>query len=171
MHSTTGAASIMALNIGVAWSASFLCHMYGLTWPLLAHIGNIVGIFSIFILYNDVCIYRRIFEKVQLRKCINLSVLTGFFGCILTSMVQYLYFQFLDNGTMMSSILSVLELPEYAEMLKQMSPEMPSIADMTKMLTSMTVGDLTLQLFIMNLMICIPTCIIMAIFGYAKRLK
>ena len=40
----------MAIPLGIVWSASFLCTMYGTTQPLLSMLGTILGVGSIFLL-------------------------------------------------------------------------------------------------------------------------
>lgn len=168
LKSPVAAASTMAALPALLWSASFLCHMFGLKYTLLGHVGNILGFYSVYIVYKSIKVYKIIFEETSLLKCIRIAVLTGIFSCLVTSLVQFAYFMLLDNGKFLTGILSVLEAPGYSEMLSQMSPQGPGVEEITRMLTEMTVSDITIQMGMMNLLIAVPACAMLAILAYAR---
>ena len=98
----TDAAGWMALPIGIMWSASFLCAMYGTKLPLLSMLGTALGIISIYMLYKQLTNYRRFFPSTGWLHVFCLSLLTCLLAGLLTDGVQYLYFAFLDQGRMLS---------------------------------------------------------------------
>lgn len=165
------AGALMALFVGGLWSATFLLHMYGLRLPILGLIGNLVGLVSVWTLYANLLNYKLLFGKVSLTRMITLALLICLMGCMLTGLVQYIYFALLDGGQFMQNIMTVMEQPEYDEALKEMIPVGMSKNDLQKMLQEITVGELTVQLLIMNLMMSIPMGVVFAFAAWVKKMK
>lgn len=165
------AGALMALVVGGMWSVTFLLHMYGMRVPLLGLLGNLLGLFSIWTLYTNLLTYKMLFGNVPLRRMTALGVLICVMGCMLTALVQYCYFMFLDGGLFMSGIMTIMEQPEYDEALKGMMPAGMGKEQLLKMIQEITVGELTLQMLVMNLVLSLPLGIGFALSVWMKRVK
>ena len=77
------AAGWMALPIGLMWSASFLCTMYGTDHPLLSMFSTALGIVSIYMLYKQLTNYRRLYPSVSWLQVLKLSFVT----CLLAGLL------------------------------------------------------------------------------------
>ncbi|MCR5574994.1 MAG: DUF4199 domain-containing protein [Bacteroidaceae bacterium] len=145
----TDAAGWMALPIGIMWSASFLCAMYGTKLPLLSMLGTALGIISIYMLYKQLTNYRRFFPSTGWLHVFRLSLLTCLLAGLLTDGVQYLYFAFLDQGRMLSVMSAAMQSEEYREVWKQLMPE-TDLKEVQEQIQSLTVRDIMLQMVIYN---------------------
>lgn len=169
-NSLTSVASYMAIWIGMAWSASFLCSMYGLKYPLLSSVGNVLGILSIYMIYTNVRNYRCWIKDIRFASCWRLSFCICIFAGLITDAVQYAYFAFLDNGMLMSMMLSMMETPEYEQMMEQLMPGV-STQEIGKIISSMTIRSIMAQLITFNLLISLPISFITALFGSIAKTK
>ena len=86
------AAGWMALPIGLMWSASFLCTMYGAERPMLSMLGTALGIISIYTLYKQLTNYRKLYPSVSWLHTFRLSLVVCLLAGLLTDAAQYLYF-------------------------------------------------------------------------------
>ena len=146
--SLTDAAGWMALPIGIMWSASFLCTMYGTGHPLLSMLSTALGIISIYMLYRQLTNYRRLYPTVSWLHIFRLSML--------------LYFAFLDNGRLLSILGSAMQSEEYREAWKQLMPE-ADMKEVQQMVQSMTVRDIMLQLVTYNVLLALPISLMAAL--------
>ena len=120
---TMDAAGWMALPIGLMWSASFLCTMYGTERPFLSMLSTVLAIISIYMLYKQLTNYYRLYPSVSWLHILRLSFVTCLLAGLLTDMVQYAYFLWLDNGRLLSILGTSLQSEEYREAWKKMMPE------------------------------------------------
>ena len=149
------AAGWMALPIGLMWSASFLCTMYGAERPMLSMLGTALGIISIYTLYKQLTNYRKLYPSVSWQHTFRLSLVTCLLAGLLTDAVQYLYFLFLDNGRLLSVMGNAFQSEEYREAWKQMMPDV-NLDEMQKMIQSLSVRDIMLQLVFSNIVLALP---------------
>lgn len=156
------AAGWMALPIGIMWSASFLCTMYGAERPLLSMLGTALGIISIYMLYKQLTNYRKLYPSVSWPHVLRLSLVTCLLAGLLTDAAQYLYFAFLDNGRLLSIMGTTFQSEEYRELWQKMMPG-TNMEDMQKLIQSMTVRDIMLQLVLYNALLALPFSLIAAI--------
>ena len=156
------AAGWMALPIGVMWSASFLCTMYGTERPLLSMLSTALAIISIFMLYKQLTNYRKLFPSVSWLHILRLSFVTCLLAGLLTDAAQYLYFLFLDNGRFLSMLGNAFQNEEYREVWKQLMPDV-NLSEMQKMIQSMSVRDIMLQFAFYNLLLALPVSLIAAL--------
>lgn len=164
------AASWMALPIGIMWSASFLCTMYGYDRPMLSMLSSALSVFSIFVLYKQLTNYRKLFPAASWLHVLRLSFVACLLAGLLTDAVQYLYFLFLDNGRLLSLIGTTLQSEEYREAWQQMMPEV-NLEEIQKMIQQMTVRDIMLQLATYNIMLALPFSLLAALPVRAPRLQ
>lgn len=156
------AAGWMALPIGLMWSASFLCTMYGTERPFLSMLSTVLAIISIYMLYKQLTNYYRLYPSVSWLHILRLSFLTCLLAGLLTDMVQYAYFLWLDNGRLLSILGTSLQNEEYREAWKKMMPEV-DLNEMQKLVQSMTVRDIVLQLAFYNVILALPASLLAAL--------
>ncbi|MBP5629972.1 MAG: DUF4199 domain-containing protein [Bacteroidaceae bacterium] len=159
---TMDAAGWMALPIGLMWSASFLCTMYGTERPFLSMLSTVLAIISIYMLYKQLTNYYRLYPSVSWLHILRLSFLTCLLAGLLTDMVQYAYFLWLDNGRLLSILGTSLQNEEYREAWKKMMPEV-DLNEMQKLVQSMTVRDIVLQLAFYNVILALPASLLAAL--------
>ena len=156
------AAGWMALPIGLMWSASFLCTMYGTERPFLSMLSTVLAIISIYMLYKQLTNYYRLYPSVSWLHILRLSFVTCLLAGLLTDMVQYAYFLWLDNGRLLSILGTSLQNEEYREAWKKMMPEV-DLNEMQKLVQSMTVRDIVLQLAFYNVILALPASLLAAL--------
>ena len=156
------AAGWMALPIGLMWSASFLCTMYGADHPLLSMLSTALGIISIYMLYKQLTNYRKLYPTVTWLHILLLSFVTCLLAGLLTDVAQYLYFLFLDNGRLLSLLGNAFQSEEYREAWQKMMPE-ANLDEMQKLVQSMTVRDIMLQLAFYNIILALPVSLFAAL--------
>ena len=159
---TMDAAGWMALPIGLMWSASFLCTMYGTERPFLSMLSTVLAIISIYMLYKQLTNYYRLYPSVSWLHILRLSFLTCLLAGLLTDMVQYTYFLWLDNGRLLSILGTSMQNEEYREAWKKMMPEV-DLNEMQKLVQSMTVRDIVLQLAFYNVILALPASLLAAL--------
>ena len=156
------AAGWMALPIGLMWSASFLCTMYGTERPLFSMLSSALGVISIFMLYKQLTNYRRLYPETSWLHILRLSFVTCLLAGLLTDAAQYLYFIFLDDGRLLSLLGNALQSEEYREAWKKMLPE-ANLEEVKGMIQSMTVRDIMMQLAFYNVLLALPISLIAAL--------
>jgi hypothetical protein len=159
---TMDAAGWMALPIGLMWSASFLCTMYGTERPFLSMLSTVLAIISIYMLYKQLTNYYRLYPSVSWLHILRHSFVTCLLAGLLTDMVQYAYFLWLDNGRLLSILGTSLQNEEYREAWKKMMPEV-DLNEMQKLVQSMTVRDIVLQLAFYNIILALPASLLAAL--------
>ncbi|MCF0199698.1 MAG: DUF4199 domain-containing protein [Bacteroidaceae bacterium] len=113
----------LGLIAAAQWSASFLCSMYGRNSFWLSQLGLFIGLWSVYYIGKFIRIYRqRCCPTLSFSRAYWLCLCTFLYASLLTTFVQYLYFRFLDGGQFYNSLQQMLEIPEYANMLAEMSP-------------------------------------------------
>ena len=160
--STIEVAGWMALPIGLMWSASFLCTMYGTSYPMLSMLSTALGIVSIYTLYKQLTNYRRLYPSVSWLHILRLSFVTCLLAGLLTDAVQYAYFLWLDGGRLHSLLGTAMQSEEYRELWQKMMPE-ANLDDVQKIVQSMTVKDIVLQLTFYNILLALPVSLIAAL--------
>lgn len=160
--STVEVAGWMALPIGFMWSACFLCTMYGGNRPMLSILGTALGIVSIYLLYKQLTNFRRLYPSVSWLYTLRLSFITCLLAGLLTDAAQYLYFTMLDGGRFLSLLGAAFQSEEYRDAWKQIMPD-ANLDEMHKLIQSMTIRDIMLQLVIYNAFLALPTSLLAAL--------
>ena len=70
---------------------------------------------------------------------------------------------------MLESISLLFENDQYKQALEQMMPGVKS-EEMLRMLQSVSIGDLTIQMWLFNLFISLPLSLVAALFGTLKNI-
>lgn len=154
-RSHTDYAGRCGLLIGVMWIISFVCSARSLSTPLLGYAGNTVALLSLYALYLTVVRYRAFVAPLNWWGSCKMAWLTCIFAGLLTTLAQYLYFRFLDGGHLLAAMTELVHNEQYMQAMQQL---MPGITpdELTRMLGSITIGDMTLNLWMFNLMLSLP---------------
>ena len=139
-------AQLRAINIGFWCSISFLCSVRGIASPGIATIGHFAAILAIYKIFKSIIKYRLFEQDIKFGKCLRMAFLLCIFAGLLTNVVQYVYFQFFDNGFFLSSLATMIETPEYQQMLK----------------SQINVPTLMTQIIFMNLIVSVPVSFLTA---------
>ena len=152
----------MALPLGLTWSASFLCTMYGTDHPLLSMLGTVLGVGSIFMLRRQLRNYRKLYPSASWLHTFRTAFVTCLLAGLLTDAVQYAYFLLLDNGRLLTQLGNALQSEEYREAWKQLMPE-TNLDEMKQIMQTMTVRDIMLQLVFYNIILALPVSLLASI--------
>ena len=154
-------AQLRAINIGFWCSISFLCSVRGIASPGIATIGHFAAILAIYKIFKSIIKYRLFEQDIKFGKCLRMAFLLCIFAGLLTNVVQYVYFQFFDNGFFLSSLATMMETPEYQQMLKSVFPDIPQ-SELNAALQQINVPTLMTQIIFMNLIVSVPVSFLTA---------
>jgi len=154
-------AQLRAINIGLWCSISFLCSVRGIASPGIATIGHFAAILAIYKIFKSIIKYRLFEQDIKFGKCLRMAFLLCIFAGLLTNVVQYVYFQFFDNGFFLSSLATMMETPEYQQMLKSVFPDIPQ-SELDAALQQINVPTLMTQIIFMNLIVSVPVSFLTA---------
>ena len=156
------AAGWMALPVGVMWTASFLCTMYGMGRPLVSMFGSALAIVSIYLLYRQLTNYRRLYPTASWLHTLLLSFVTCLLAGLLTDAAQYVYFAWLDDGRFLTLLGSTFASPETREAWKQMMPEV-NPDEMLAAMQQLSIRDIMAQIAFYNILLALPVSLIAAL--------
>jgi hypothetical protein len=154
-------AQLRAINIGLWCSVSFLCSVRGLASPGIATIGHFAAILAVYKIFKSIIKYRLFEQDIKFGKCLRMAFLLCIFAGLLTNVVQYVYFQFFDNGFFLSSLATMMETPEYQQMLKSVFPDIPQ-SELNAAIQQINIPTLMTQIIFMNLIISVPVSFLTA---------
>jgi hypothetical protein len=154
-------AQLRAINIGLWCSVSFLCSVRGLASPGIATIGHFAAILAVYKIFKSIIKYRLFEQDIKFGKCLRMAFLLCIFAGLLTNVVQYVYFQFFDNGFFLSSLATMMETPEYQQMLKSVFSDIPQ-SELNAAIQQINIPTLMTQIIFMNLIISVPVSFLTA---------
>lgn len=172
-HKARTYASRYGAIVGLCWILSFLSYMGGLTTPFLADIGLILGIASVFVAGNIIRYYHNACQSLTFGKAWWMAITLYLCATLLTAIVQYIYFEYMDHGTLAQTYEQLLTAPEYQELLQQMLPQTSDtnlIQDMISLLYSITPIQMTFQLLVYNLFLGLFLSLPTALLGRRKKI-
>lgn len=141
--------------LGLGWGATFLCYVEGVST------GNALLIFLCFMLFA-VCFVMPFFFAMRLNRKHaaigeKLSYLQGLFfsfsmfmyACLMSGLIVFAYFKWLDDGTLYEQLNSMVTLPEMVETYQQMgmSEQYAQMVDMLRQVNEMSEWEKTLGIF------------------------
>lgn len=103
-------ARVDGVLLAVMWTASFACCIGGLASPMLSLIGMLIGIFSPFFAAMRLIKFRDNVRDgiISFRRGYAYTVLMFFYAAILFALAQLIYFQFIDQGYIMSRMTMLM---------------------------------------------------------------
>lgn len=150
-----------AIIIGFWCSVSFLCSVRGMASPGIATLGHFAALLAAYNIFRGTLRYRLFEQDIRFGKCLQMTFLMCIFAGLLTNVVQYIYFQFFDNGFFLSSLAAMMETPEYQQMIKSVFAGI-SQSELNAALQQINVPTLMTQIIFMNLLLSVPVSLITA---------
>ena len=105
--------------VGLLWIISFACFIGEFTYPALGMVSLLIGVSSIVFATMRLRRFRdNILEgAISFRRALCYSFLTYFYAALLMAAAQFVYFQFIDNGFLMSQYSAIMSRPEVTQMM------------------------------------------------------
>ena len=155
------------LVVGLIWAASFFCAMYAPDHLMLGHTANLMALASIFV---AVKLMNRFSSEIAPLKGIRkwwMSWHIAIYAALITTLAQYIYFRFIDRGHLCSSLLTMLENPDYRQILEpMMQGEKPEA--LVEVLSQTSPGELTLSFIMLNIFAAIVFSLLCSLFVKGK---
>lgn len=150
--------------MGIYWILKFILFPLGLTIPflLLLFVGLTLGV--PFMGYHYVRMFRNKVcgGYISFLQAWIFTVFMYMFAALLTAVVHYIYFRYLDNGFVADTYLKLLNETTTTQM-PGMEPYMEQVKNMIDLIGSLTPIDITLQLLSKNVfygaLLAIPTAL------------
>jgi len=155
------AASHSAVKVGILCSISFVCSVRGISSSGMATVGHITALWAVYDIFKYIFKYRLQVQDIKFGKCLKMAFLICIFAGLLTNVVQYFYFQFFDKGFFLSALASIMETPEYKEMIKAVFADIPQ-SQWDEAFQQINIQTLMADIILMNLMMSVPVSLITA---------
>ena len=163
-------ASQNGIRLGLMWLASFGCTMYAMDIPFLGTAGNFIGLFSILACTRMIRSYRTLVYNLNWLQSLWFALTCFLNAALITTLGQYIYFAFLDQGHFINTISTMFQDPLYAETMKQNFPEL-DIKTLLDALASMSTRTIIVQLLFMNTMATGFCALLSSLFGGLGRIN
>lgn len=157
-------ATRLGVIVGVYWSGSFLCNMYGASMPLLGLLAMPLGLLCMFRIGGILGRMMAVTEGLTRRRAWRLCLVGHLLGILLVTLLQYVYFRYLDDGMLMRSMMETLELPEMKELLKNFPDEARD--QMMEIMSNPAL--MTRQLFFYNIFLALVVSVPTAAWGWYR---
>ena len=143
--------------VALLWTLSFAClvgffhspsSLYGIGWFALGAYSLVHAAMKLRKFRDDV-----LGGRISFRRAYGYSILTYLYAALLFAVAQYLYFQFLDNGFLVSQYSLQASSPQMQEMMKLYGLTEQDIRFMLENIAALRPIDIALQFFSTNLML------------------
>ena len=139
--------------LGLLWVASFACFIGNFAYPLLGFLWMAVIVATPFFVGRRICRFRdRVLDgNISFRRSFAYSVFNFFYAALIFAIVQWMYFQFLDNGYFFSHYFATLKDPQFKEMLRASGVTVSEAKEMLDAVSSLRPIDIAMQVLWMNI--------------------
>ncbi len=151
--------------LGVLWIGSFACFvgqfsnsLFGLIW-MLTLIGTPVWVTLRTMRFRD----RVLGGVMSFRRAYGYSLFTMLYGALILAVAQFVYFQFMDDGYVVSQYAQLFSSPEVTEILKAYGMTTEMVDETIQLMRDMRPIDLSLQLLYTNIMVTLILCLPIAL--------
>lgn len=129
----------LGLLAGFMWAASFLVFVYSFPGSM-AEVGYLVGMASVIVIGMRLRRLRKSVEGMSLMNTWWVAWFTFMCAMLLTTAVQYVYFNWFDEGRMLEGIMTLLQDEKVVsvyteaggkEMLEQLTKSINELADLS----------------------------------------
>lgn len=80
-----------------------------------------LGVLAVFVAGWSIRSYSNKVKTVRYWQACKMAMVMFFYAILLTAMIQYIYFAFLDGGRLGEQMQTIFSLPEYRHLLEQMA--------------------------------------------------
>ncbi|MGN0233114.1 MAG: DUF4199 domain-containing protein [Bacteroidaceae bacterium] len=157
-----------ALSVAGMWIAAFACLVYTIHYPLLEIVSDTLFLLSVYMIYMMVVRYRTLVAPLGFVGSFRMAWRICMFATLLTILAQYLYLRFLDGGRLIENMTKVMSSEQYIQVTREIMPQM-NIEQMKTMMQSITLGDMTLCLWILYMLISLPVSLLTGIIASMKK--
>jgi len=160
-------ARIDGATVAVLWLASFACFIGQFQYQMLGMGAFIIGASSLVLASLRVRKFRDNILNgiISYRHAFAYGLMIYFYASLLFAACQFIYFQFMDNGMMMSNYYEIVNTKEYKQMMSVYGLTESDIKLAMENITSMRPIEIAFQFFTMNIImgtaISIPVAMIM----------
>ena len=114
-------ASWDGLKAGLVWGAAFLCSIYGMSNMLLGVAGNVLVVFSPFLVYRWARRRRELVEGgLTYGQAFYYFICVYFYASVIMAAVQFVYFSWMDGGYLYKVYSEMLHQPAYQQAFREM---------------------------------------------------
>lgn len=151
-------ARIDGVLLGMVWIASFACYVIGMRMPALMMTGMIIAISSLFIAATRVKKFRDyvLDGTISFGRGYAYSILIFFYAALIFAAAQFVYFQFLDNGNIMSALTDMMNEPQNKQIIDAYKLK-PSLDESLKLMAATRPIDYALNYLSVNIIIGLIT--------------
>lgn len=106
--------------LGIMWIISFACYVMGMSNPMLMMGGMLIAVCSPFFAATRVRKFRDEARDgiLSFKRALAYSILIFFYAALLFAVAQYAYFQFIDDGQIMSKLISMMNEPQNKQIIE-----------------------------------------------------
>ena len=106
--------------LSLLWIGAMACYIQGLNSPALGMIAMLLIVSSPFYAANRLRKFRDEAREgiISFMRAYGYTVLTYFYGGLLLAAAVFVYFNFMDNGYLMSKLMDILNTEEGRQMVK-----------------------------------------------------
>lgn len=106
--------------LSLLWIGAMTCYIQGLTSPILGMIAMLLIIASPFYAANRLRKFRDEAREgiISFMRAYGYTILTYFYAGLLLAMAVYIYFDFMDNGYLLSKLTGMLNTEEGRQVVK-----------------------------------------------------
>lgn len=151
--------------LGLLWIASFACFVGQFTYPIcgLLWMASLVGT-PIWVGFRTARFRDRVLEGViSFRRAYGYSMFTLFYASLILAIGQFVYFQFLDHGFIISQYNQMFTDPGVKDILKGYGVTSNVIKEAIDTFQEMRPIDLTLELLYSNITVIVLLCLPIAL--------
>ena len=142
--------------VGLFWILSFSCYIIGLGHPLVANLGFLFGICSIFVAGYLIRHFRRNVFDFKFLPSWRMSLLIFTYASLLLAAAQFIYFRYIDQGMLANTYAELLKQPESRQLLEAMMPgdDVQAVTTRTiELLQYITPIEITINFLVYNIIL------------------
>lgn len=149
------------------WTLSFACFIGNFYAPLLGIFAFAIGAFSLVFAAMRLRKFRDEVRDgfISFRRALAYGIMQYLNASLLFAVAQFLYFQFIDHGFMMTKYTAVMQNPEFMEMMRTWGLTSDDVSLVMNNMAALRPIDVALQFFttnvFMGLFVSVPVAILM----------
>lgn len=151
--------------LGLLWIASFACFVGQFHYPFcgMLWMASLIGT-PIWVGFRTARFRDRVLEGViSFRRAYGFSIFTMFYASLILAIGQFVYFQFLDHGFVISQYMQLLSDPGVKDLLKGYGMTEDVMKEAVSAFQEMRPIDLSLELLYSNITIIVILCLPIAL--------
>ena len=157
--------------VGLLWIASFAFFIGEFYIPVFSVVSLVVGLSSVVFAAMRLRAFRNkvLDGAISYRRAFAYSVMTYFNAALLMALAQYLYFQFIDGGFVISKYMSIVSTKEFAALAAQSGMSKADIQLAIGNLASLRPIDIAFQFLGTNMILGVIISLPVAFFIKSDR--